>query len=80
MAKKGSVSGRSIVRIRNAIIRTLPGTVFRIRLRGNRVMLTRISNGVHVGFVHVLPNSGIAVRLAPCSLGHNHVACHFGWT
>lgn len=74
-----NITGSSIVRVRKIIIRALPGTVFGIRLRGNRVMLTRMSNGVEVRCVHVLPNSGIAMRLSPCSLAHKHVACHFGW-
>lgn len=62
-----------MVRIRNAILRGLPGTVFGIRLRGGRIILTRVDNGLHVGFVHVLPKSGIAVRLSPCSLSGNEV-------
>ncbi len=68
------VSGRSVVRLRNAIIRTVPGTVFGMRVRNKRRVLTRVSNGLHVGFVHVLPNSGMAIRVSPCSLAGKHVA------
>ncbi len=72
--KKERITGRSMLRIRNGILRTLPGTVFRIRLRGKRGVLTRVSNGLEVRCVEVLPKSGIAIRVSPCSLAGNEVA------
>lgn len=73
MRENGVVSGSSVVRIRNAIIRMLPGAAFGIALRGSRVVLTRVDKGLEVGGVEVLPNSGMAVRVSPCSLAGNHV-------
>ncbi len=74
-----SVTGRTNVRRSKAVIRTLSGTVFQIRLRGKRRVATRVSNGVQVGCVHVLPKSEIGIRVSPCSLAGNHVSFECGW-
>lgn len=55
-------------------MRTLPGTVFGMGLRGKRRVLYRVSKGLEVGFVEVLRNSGIGIRLSPCSLAEKEVA------
>lgn len=55
------------------MMRGLPGTFFGMRLRGNRRVLTAVDKGLHVGFVHVLPKSGMAVRVSPCSLAGKEV-------
>lgn len=60
-------------------MRTLSGTVFHIRLRGNISVATRVSNGVEVRCVGVLPNSGIGIRVDPCSLAGNEVIFECGW-
>ncbi len=73
------VTGRSTVRRSNIVMRTLSGTVFEIRLRGKRRVATRVSKGVEVRCVGVLPNSGMEIRVDPCSLSGNHVMFECGW-
>lgn len=61
------------------VIRTLSGTVFHIRLRGKRRVATRVSNGVQVRCVGVLPKSGMEIRVSPCSLSGKEVMFECGW-
>jgi translation initiation factor IF-1 len=62
MAKEEAISIDGVVR------EVLPGTMFRVALPNNRIVLAHISGKMRKHFVRIVPGDNVTVELSPYDL------------
>lgn len=62
MAKKDSIESEGVV------VEVLPGTMFRVKLANNHVVLAHISGKMRKNFIRIVPGDRVHVELSPYDL------------
>lgn len=63
MGKEEAVAAQGVV------TEVLPGTMFRVRLANNHVVLAHISGKMRKHFIRIVPGDEVTVELSPYDLG-----------
>jgi translation initiation factor IF-1 len=62
MARKDAIESEGVV------VDVLPGTMFRVRLPNNHVVLAHISGKMRKNFIRIVPGDRVTVELSPYDL------------
>lgn len=62
MAKKDSIESEGVV------VDVLPGTMFRVKLPNDHVVLAHISGKMRKNFIRIVPGDKVSVELSPYDL------------
>lgn len=62
MAKKDSIESQGVV------VDVLPGTMFRVKLANDHVVLAHISGKMRKNFIRIVPGDKVSVEISPYDL------------
>ncbi len=59
---------KEVIETEGVIVETLPGTMFRVRLANDKVVLAHISGKMRLNFIKILPGDRVRLEITPYDL------------
>ena len=67
------MSNEPAIPVEGKIVSILPGTMFRVELPNNQVVLAHISGKMRMHFIRILPGDKVKVELSPYDLSRGRI-------
>jgi translation initiation factor IF-1 len=59
---------KEVIETEGVIVETLPGTMFRVRLANDKIVLAHISGKMRLNFIKILPGDRVRLEITPYDL------------
>jgi translation initiation factor IF-1 len=59
---------KEVIETEGIIVETLPGTMFRVRLANDKIVLAHISGKMRLNFIKILPGDKVRLEITPYDL------------
>jgi len=59
---------KEIVKLEGEVVELLPGTMFRVKLENDHVILAHISGKMRINFIKLMPGDRVEVEMSPYDL------------
>ncbi|MHB8071796.1 MAG: translation initiation factor IF-1 [Candidatus Cryosericum sp.] len=59
---------KEVIETEGVIVETLPGTMFRVRLANDKIVLAHISGKMRLNFIKILPGDKVRLEITPYDL------------
>jgi len=59
---------KEVIETEGVIVETLPGTMFRVRLANEKIVLAHISGKMRLNFIKILPGDKVRLEITPYDL------------
>jgi len=62
------VTKKQVIETEGVVVETLPGTMFRVKLANNKIVLAHISGKMRLHFIRILPGDRVRLEFTPYDL------------
>ncbi len=59
---------KQVIETEGVVVETLPGTMFRVKLANNKIVLAHISGKMRLHFIRILPGDRVRLEFTPYDL------------
>ena len=71
------MNSEKAIQLEGTIMMVLPGTMFRVALANNRLVLAHISGKMRKHFIRILPGDRVLVELSPYDLNRGRITYRY---